>query len=128
MVFIPRWPTYDTVRVSLSPANEPGRYLTDFDRGVVSNGATWLQAPEYFTVVDLGNNQVALRGGRADLYCADDWDGVHCNRNHIHGWEKFTVVRWEQAATESARHGGLEQQPRCFACQRCWNQHWLFNE
>jgi hypothetical protein len=34
---------------------------------------------------------VTLKGGQYGKYCADEDGRVVCNRDHVHGWEKFNL-------------------------------------
>jgi len=49
---------------------------------------------------------VALKGGKDHRWCADEHNNVKCNRGHIYGWEKFTVV--DAGSGKRALKGGKD--------------------
>jgi len=46
---------------------------------------------EALEMVDAGRGWIAFKGGRAGKYCADDHDGIKCDRPHLDDWEMFRV-------------------------------------
>jgi hypothetical protein len=77
--------------------------------------------------VDIGGGQIALKGGRAGLYCADDPDRMRCNRHGIGGWEKFTVVSIGdgKVALKGGRNGQwCADEGTRIICDRNGIDHW----
>eukprot|EP00656_Telonema_subtile_P007708 TRINITY_DN13620_c0_g2_i4.p1 TRINITY_DN13620_c0_g2~~TRINITY_DN13620_c0_g2_i4.p1 ORF type:complete len:3743 (-),score=834.31 TRINITY_DN13620_c0_g2_i4:156-11384(-) len=47
---------------------------------------------EKFTVGDVGDGRIGLKGGQRGKWCADEGNTIKCNRNRIGQWEKFRAV------------------------------------
>ena len=60
---------------------------------------------EKFNIENLGDNYIAIRGGKDNKYCSDDVR-IQCNRDSINQWEKFKIVPLEN--NHSALIGGRQ--------------------
>lgn len=78
----------------------PGKYCTAIQNSsddarigcILSGASTGGAMRQDFVIEDLGNRQIAIRTWKsgADKYCADDADGIRCNRGSLGAWERFT--------------------------------------
>ena len=62
--------------------------------GVLCNGEESARNMGSYTVEDLKNSKIALKGGLTKKYCADDAGGIICNRDTIGNVYNRRFKRW----------------------------------
>jgi len=73
------------------------------------------------------NRWIALRGGRANKWCADEGNRLICNRGWIKGWEKFYTVHagGGKIALRGGKHNKwCADESNTVRCNRPWIKGW----
>jgi len=97
---IDRWETFKVVDIGNGKLALKGgrtghlKYCAEYHKSVVCNQTKLDDGGRLDAHVISRNKRktrVALKGGREPRFCADDVDGVHCNRDQASSWEAFEV-------------------------------------
>jgi len=114
---------------SLKGGNQ-GRWCTDYTSGSnegVKCVQNWVKQWEKFTIQHVSGDVYGFKSGKTGKWCADEVNRIVCNRDHLLGWERFTL---EKHGNNFALKGGnkgrwcADEGNHGIKCNRNWVQAW----